>query len=79
MTRHEILACIAMKYLENVVVYLALFKKQNVNTNMYAEVEILVASNWRPLVYKILIASNLMLITVSSNVDLFYFILSLKQ
>jgi len=45
---------------------------------IYAEVEIPVALNLRPLVGKTLVASNLVLITVSSNVDVFYFTLGLK-
>ncbi len=45
---------------------------------IYAEVEIPVALNLRPLVGKTLVASNLVSITVSSNVDVFYFTLGLK-
>ena len=45
---------------------------------MYAEVEIPVASNLRPIVDKILVASNLESITVSSDVNMFYFTLGLK-
>jgi hypothetical protein len=40
---------------------------------MYAEVEILVASNRRPVVDKTLIASNLESITVSSNIGVLLF------
>ncbi len=43
---------------------------------IYAEFEIPVASNQRPLVDKTLVASDLMLITVSS--DVLYFTLGLK-
>ncbi len=42
---------------------------------MYAEVEIPVASNMRLVVDKTLLASNLESITVSSDVDVFYFTL----
>jgi len=45
---------------------------------IYAEVEIPMASNLRPLNNKTLIASNLWSITMSSNVDVFYFIPGLK-
>ncbi len=45
---------------------------------MYAEVEISVASNQRPVSDKTLVASNLDSITVSSEVDMFYFTLGLK-
>ena len=40
---------------------------------IYAEVEIPVASNLRLLVDKMLVASNLLSIKVSSDVDLYYF------
>jgi hypothetical protein len=40
-----------------------------------AEVEIPVASNQRPVIYKTLVSSNLESITVTSNVDVFYFTL----
>jgi hypothetical protein len=46
------------------------------NLIIYAEVEILVVSNWRPIVdKKNLVASNLELITVTSDVNVFYFTL----
>ncbi len=41
--------------------------------NMYEEVEIPMASNLRPLSDKTLVSSNLWTISVSSNVDVFYF------
>jgi len=49
-----------------------------INTHIYSEVEILVASNWRPLVDKTLVVSNLKLITVSSNGDMFLFYTQFK-
>ncbi len=45
---------------------------------IHAEVEIPVASNWRPVSDKTLIDSILVLITVSSNVSVFYSTLGLK-
>jgi len=42
---------------------------------IYAEVEIPMASNRRPVVDKILVASNLESITVSCDVEVFYFTL----
>jgi len=45
---------------------------------IYAEVEIRVASNWRPEVDQTLAASYLWSITVTSNVEVFYFTLTLK-
>ncbi len=42
---------------------------------IYAEVEIVVASNQKALVDKTLVVSNLELITVTSNVNVFYFTL----
>jgi len=45
---------------------------------IYAEVEIPVASNLRLVVDKTFLASNLESITVSSDVDVFYFTLGLK-
>jgi len=41
--------------------------------NIYAEVEIPMASNLRPLSDKILVTSNLWSISVSSDVNVFYF------
>ncbi len=46
--------------------------------DMYAEVEIPVASNLRPLCDKTLVTFNLVSITVSSDVDVYYFTLVLK-
>jgi len=45
---------------------------------MHAEVEILMASNLRPLSDKTLVSSNLWMISVSSDVDVFYFFTRLK-
>ncbi len=45
---------------------------------IHAEAEILVASNWRPVVDKTLVASNLESIMVISDVDVFYFTLFKK-
>jgi len=45
---------------------------------IYAEVEIPVASNRSPVADKTLVASNLESITVTSDVDMFYFTLVLK-
>ncbi len=45
---------------------------------MYAEVELPVASNRRPVVDKTLVASNLESITVTSDVGVCYFTLVLK-
>ncbi len=45
---------------------------------MYAEVEIPVTSNWRPVVDKTLVASNLKSIMVTSHVDVFNFTLVYK-
>jgi len=46
---------------------------------MHAEVEIPVASNLRQVSDKTLVASNLWLVLVSSDVDVFYFTLVLKK
>jgi hypothetical protein len=45
---------------------------------IYAEVEIPVAPNLRPLCDKTLLTFNLLSITVSSDNDVYYFILGLK-
>ncbi len=50
------------------------WKGRKVSIN--AEVEILTASNLRPLVDKTLVSSNLRSITVSSDVDVYYFTLA---
>jgi hypothetical protein len=50
----------------------------SLNATIYAEVEIPVASNLGPVSDKTLVASNLRLILVTSNVDVFYFTLLLK-
>jgi len=60
--------------------YLSLFFHPSLQSvaAIYAEVEIPVASNLRPLVDKTIVASNLESITVSSDVDMFYFTLGFK-